>query len=221
MNIELFVKDWGYWAVFLGSMVEGESIILTASALSALGHLSIVKVGALTFLGTLIADQGIYWLGAWCGRDVLAYLQRRLPKLQAPIRAGLTFLKRNEVMYILSFRFIYGIRIISPFIIGSQGISFMEFAWLNAVSAAIWMVVSCAIGYLAGAFLSQFIQHLGVLIAVMVMSVVSVTVWLGHRKVRTLRQQEASHNKTDQTESSQDLATNHHLAASKEDQEST
>ena len=38
-----WVKDWGYLAVFLGSMVEGESIILAASSMAYLGHLSLYK----------------------------------------------------------------------------------------------------------------------------------------------------------------------------------
>lgn len=38
-----------YGIVLLGAMVEGETVILLASALAAAGYLSIMKVGSIAF----------------------------------------------------------------------------------------------------------------------------------------------------------------------------
>ena len=118
-------------------MIEGESIILTASALASTGILSIWGVAALTFTGTLMADQMIYFLGHHYGPRSVQALKRRFPSWQDNINKALDFIKRNETVYILSFRFIYGIRIISPFIIGAQGVSFKRFSILNILSAGL------------------------------------------------------------------------------------
>ena len=60
-----FIKSWGYIVVLLGSMVEGESIILTACVMAYMGYLSIAKIVLIAFLGTLIADQSLYYLGEY------------------------------------------------------------------------------------------------------------------------------------------------------------
>lgn len=182
MTIDSFITQYGYWAVLLGAMVEGESIILTASALAALNHLSIVHVAFVTFLGTLIADQAIYFLGHFYGPKSLGYLGKRFPKLQPNIEKGLQFLKKHETIYILSFRFIYGIRIISPFIIGAQNISFSRFAALNLVAAIVWTVLSCALGYFLGAFVSQFTHNITLVIMGVVFGIMGISLVIGRVK---------------------------------------
>ncbi len=182
MTIEGFIDQYGYWAVLLGAMIEGESIILTASALAALGHLSIVRVALVTFLGTLIADQAIYFLGHFYGSKSLVYLVNKFPKLKPHVEKGLQFLKKHETTYILSFRFIYGIRIISPFIIGAQNISFARFAVLNLVAAIVWTVLSCALGYFLGAFVSQFTHNITLVIMGIVFGIVGFSLLIGRIK---------------------------------------
>lgn len=179
-----FLETYGYWAIFLGAMVEGESIILTASALAALGHLDIGYVGLFTFLGTLLADQFIYFLGVLYGPRMLSALCKKWPKIKNAIDTGLAFLKKNETIYILSFRFIYGIRIISPFIIGAQGISFQRFALLNVLSAFVWTGVSCGVGFCLGHFLGQFTENISLVIFSIVMLIVGSSVIMGKRRMK-------------------------------------
>ena len=159
-SLQQFIQDYGYLTVFLGAMIEGESIILTASALASTGILSIWGVAALTFTGTLMADQMIYFLGHHYGPRSVQALKRRFPSWQDNINKALDFIKRNETVYILSFRFIYGIRIISPFIIGAQGVSFKRFSILNILSAGLWTVISCALGYFLGHLLGDNMKNI-------------------------------------------------------------
>ena len=173
--LQNFIQEYGYLTVFLGAMIEGESVILTASALASTGILSIWGVAALTFTGTLLADQIIYFIGTHYGPSSVQALRRRFPSWKENIDKALDFAKRNETIYILSFRFIYGIRIISPFIIGAQGISFQRFSILNVLSAGLWTAISCALGYFLGHLLGDKMDHiewvvLGVVTAVIVIS---------------------------------------------------
>ncbi|MBW8309576.1 MAG: DedA family protein [Candidatus Paracaedibacteraceae bacterium] len=140
------VKEWGYLAVLLGSMIEGESVILTACVMAYMGYLSIAKIVAIAFMGTLIADQGLYYVGRVYGHRIL----ERFPKLKVPSEKAFRLLKRWDIWYILSFRFIYGIRIISPVVIGAGGIPPSRFIPLNFISAIVWTSVSCTGGYLLG-----------------------------------------------------------------------
>lgn len=185
MNFQEFLNQYGYWAVFLGSIIEGESIILTASALASLGQMSIVKVALVTFWGTLIADQAIYFAGYFYGEKYLDYLQDKFPKIRPHIQKGLSFLKRHQTTYIMSFRFIYGIRIISPFIIGAQKIPFRRFSYLNFLAAVIWTILSCAAGYFVGGIIGRFTKHIG-LVVIGVIGGVTLLGWI-LRRVRTTK----------------------------------
>ena len=138
-----FVEQWGYIAVFLGSLVEGESIIFIAGFFAHEGYLSLPKVIMVSFLGTLVADQSLYFVGHFYGNRVLD----KFPTLKPRAEKAFRLLKRYNVLFILSFRFIYGIRIISPVVIGTSGIGIKQFVILNFIAAIIWSVVSCVVAY--------------------------------------------------------------------------
>lgn len=180
--LQNFIHEYGYLTVFLGAMIEGESIILTASALAAREVLSIGWVMVLTFTGTLLADQMIYFLGVRYGPSAVGKLRRKFPSWNPSIDRGLAFLKRKETAYILSFRFIYGIRIISPFLIGAQGVPFRRFSLLNILSALIWTVISCALGYFLGTLLEDRIQHLEWFVLGIFVFVFIISHWFSRRK---------------------------------------
>lgn len=141
-----WIQTWGYVAVLIGAMVEGESVILTACVMAYLGYLSFTKVVIIAFLGTLIADQVMYYVGRHYGDRILEYF----PKMRAPANKAFILLHKWDIWFILSFRFIYGIRMISPVIIGSSGISPARFIPLNLAAAIVWTAISCAGGYLLG-----------------------------------------------------------------------
>ena len=152
--MEQFIARWGYWAVFLGSLIEGESVILPAGYFSSQGLLSLPGIMLIAFFGTLIADQGLFIVGYIWGKKIFSIF----PKLEKPSSRVFAFLKKYGVFYILTFRFIYGVRIISPLIIGSSGFPFGQFAFLNFIAAAIWSVLSCGAGYIFGGFLIHYLS---------------------------------------------------------------
>lgn len=138
-----FVQDWGYVAVFLGSLIEGESVIFIAGFFAHEGVLSLPKIIIVSFIGTLFADQALYHVGRHYGNHVID----RFPSLRPRADKAFELLRRYDNIFILSFRFIWGIRIISPIIIGSSGVEFKRFLILNFIAAIIWSVGSCVAAY--------------------------------------------------------------------------
>lgn len=142
-----------YWIVLFGSMIEGETIILGASALAAAGYLSVTKIGGIAFLSTLIVDQGLYFVGHYLYKHPGQPLSEKFPRLYRRSKRAVLYLKKYDIWFILLFRFIYGIRAISPVVIGLCGSPPRRFVPLNMVSALLWATVSCALGYCLGDFL--------------------------------------------------------------------
>jgi membrane protein DedA with SNARE-associated domain len=148
-----FIKNWGYVAVFLGSLVEGESVILVACFMAYLGYLSLIKIMIVAFCGTLFADQTLYYVGRWYGPAILQKFQ----SLHAPANRAFKLLHSWDMWFILSFRFIWGIRTISPIVIGCSGITPRRYTPLNLAAAVAWTLISCSGGYA----LSGMIEDIG------------------------------------------------------------
>lgn len=176
-----FVENWGYIAVFLGSLVEGESIIFIAGFFAHEGYLSLPKIIVVSFLGTLFADQSLYFVGHFYGNTVLD----KVPTLKPRAERAFLLLKRYNILFILSFRFIYGIRIISPVVIGTSGIGIKQFMILNFIAAIIWSVLSCVIAYY---FAHLIIDKLHMIPKIILgLSVIGGCVWYGLYKWRKRR----------------------------------
>ncbi len=151
-----FVQEWGYIAVFLGAIVEGETVILTSSALAALGYMDINKIVLITFCTTVVVDQILFQVGRKFGP---AFFER-YPKLLPRANKAFRLLHRFDRWFILSFRFIYGIRVISPIVIGAAQVAPKRFAPLNILSAIIWTAVSCYSGYMMGDVLEKVLKNI-------------------------------------------------------------
>lgn len=154
-NFVQWVQDWGYIAVFLGSLVEGESVILTASSMAYLGYLSLYKIMIVAFIGTVLADQALFLLGRHYGPGIFD----RFPKLKKSANRAFALLHRFDVWFIISCRFIYGIRITSAIVIGAAQIPLWRFIPLNLLSALIWTLVSCIGGYMLGDLMKDILDN--------------------------------------------------------------
>ncbi len=145
------IKDWGYIAVFLGSLVEGESVILVACLMAQLGHLSLTKIMITAFCGTLFADQALYYVGRYYGQALI----QKFHRLHAPANKAFKLLHSWDIWFILSFRFIWGIRTISPIVIGSSGITPQRYTPLNLAAAIVWTLISCIGGYMVAGVIEE------------------------------------------------------------------
>ncbi|MDR1609236.1 MAG: DedA family protein [Holosporales bacterium] len=146
-DISELIREWGYWAVFVGALFEGEIVLVTASAFAACGHLEISKVFFIALLTTIVADQILFWIGYNVGTD---WIIRRIPKLEKSRERVFVLLHKMDILFIFAFRFIYGIRTISPLIIGSAKVKPPRFIIYNILSGLCWASVGCFLGYTVG-----------------------------------------------------------------------
>jgi membrane protein DedA with SNARE-associated domain len=133
--------------LFIGVFLEGETVLIAAGFAAHLGHLSLTWVILIAFAGSLTGDQFYFFLGRARGK---AFLHRR-PRWEAKVRKVWSLFEHYRTLLILGFRFMYGLRTVTPFAIGLGGISGIRFFVCNAIGAAIWAVVVAFVGYLFGA----------------------------------------------------------------------
>lgn len=149
MSFEAFVEQYGYLAVTLGTFFEGETIVIVAGFLAHHGHLSIGVVAIAAFIGAFLGDQLYFYIGRWKGREFVA----SRPRLDRHSEKVERLLRKHRVWLILGFRFVYGMRTVTPFILGASQLSARLFLALNSIGAIIWAVAISYAGYYFGAAL--------------------------------------------------------------------
>jgi len=156
MSVEQIVAVYGYPAILLGTFLEGETILVIAGFLSHQGYLKLHFVILAAFAGTLLGDQLYYYIGRIKGG---AFLEKRPVWKRRSVRV-FDLLHKHQILMILGFRFVYGIRTITPFIIGLSRISPLRFLILNCIGAGIWAVIIGVLGYVLGHSLELLLKEL-------------------------------------------------------------
>jgi membrane protein DedA with SNARE-associated domain len=186
MDINQLIAErgaWFYLVAFVWTFLEGETIVLFAGFAAAQGLLDPFLLLLATGLGSFAGDQTYFWIGRHFGPDLL----NRFPRWRNGVEVALQWLERYDAGFILSFRFIYGVRNFSSFAMGLSAIRWQRFLALNLLAAGLWATSFVAIGYfLGGAFraiLGDIIRAFGWSLAV-VFLVFAAGVALAHRLQR-------------------------------------
>lgn len=149
------VAQYGPLAVFVGTFLEGETLVLVAGFLAHQGVLDPVAVAVAAFAGSVAGDQMWFFLGRRHADHPLVRRLRRQPVFDRVLAA----VEDHPRKFILSFRFLYGLRAISPVALGLTRVKLRTFAPLNALSAAIWAAAFTAIGYFSGQAIEAMWGH--------------------------------------------------------------
>lgn len=141
-----FIRDYGYWAVLIGTLFEGETILVMGGFAAHRGYLSLPAVVLLAFCGSLLGDQTMFWIGRGYGRQVLG----RWPGFARRIDRARPLVDRFGSALAVLFRFFYGLRNATPIAMALSGFSARRFLVLNALGAAIWAIVVGGLGFAFG-----------------------------------------------------------------------
>lgn len=151
--MEAIWAEWGllaYGAAALWAFFEGETFVLVAAALGATTGLVdpwILMVSV--WLGSFAGDQTWFTLGRRYGPAAL----RRFPKCEAQAERARRLLERHGALFVLTFRFLYGIRNVASAACGIAGMDRKRFAILNFIAAGIWAASFTAAGWFLGSLL--------------------------------------------------------------------
>lgn len=140
------IAAWGLPAVFVGAGLEGEASVICGGVLAQHRIFSLPTVVACAATGSFTIDQTLFFVGRYLGQKprLRALLDRPLAQ------KALDLVQRRPVGFVLAFRFLYGLRLFSPFVIGTTRISYRRFLLLNAMAALIWAGIFSTLGYVLG-----------------------------------------------------------------------
>jgi membrane protein DedA with SNARE-associated domain len=149
VDVNQLIADYGAWfypITFLWTFLEGETFVIFAGAAAQQGHLHLYWLIAAAWAGSFSGDQLYFFIGRKWGVRLLD----RFPRYRPPVDVALGFLRKYNTWFILSFRFIYGIRNVSSFAMGMSGLPWTRFLVLNFVAAGLWACTFAGSGYMLG-----------------------------------------------------------------------
>jgi membrane protein DedA with SNARE-associated domain len=160
--LESFLAKYGYIAILLGTVFEGETIMIMGGFSTHRGYLKLLPWVVLAgFVGNFIQNQVYFVLGRRYGNRTVAKHPDWKPRLQQVHG----WLERFQSSLVIGMRFVPGFRTIGGVAIGMSDVSAGRFVVLNLIGAALWAVVIGVLGFLCGHVLELImgeIKHLEV-----------------------------------------------------------
>jgi len=186
MDIAHLIQTYGYFAVALGSFLEGEAVLLAGSLAAYHGHLALPGVVGIAAVASFLGDLPYFFAGRRFGPRVL----RRFPSLRCRKKRLDNVMHRHHVLLVLTLRFLYGMRIAGLLALGMSRMSALRFLFLDFIGAVGWAAGICAAGYGAGGLFRR-LQDAGAtpgqLTLFAAVLVGSVLLWIARRRVAAPR----------------------------------
>ena len=178
-----FMNAYGelfYAGIFAWTFFEGETIVIFGGYAGYHGIVDPVKLFFAAWFGSFLGDQVWFLLGRRYGEA----LMNRFPKWRPRVEIALDLLYEFKTLFILSFRFIYGIRNVSSFAVGLSEITWLRFSATNFIAAGVWAgtftLAGYGFGHVSEAALGKGAHYFGFA----ALGVFLVVVWLLLRRVK-------------------------------------
>jgi len=151
-SVAALVSRYGLLAVFGGSLLEGEGILIVAATLSEQGVLDPVRVWLAASTGAWLGH--LFWFTT--GRTIRG---RRLTLGSAAFRARAATIKRwieaRPVTAIFLLQYLYGLRLVGAVALGLTELSLLRFALYQIVNCLVWAGLIGGIAYLLGGLVTE------------------------------------------------------------------
>lgn len=179
MSPETLLEQFGYLAIFLGTFLEGEAILVAAGFFASRGYLDIYLVTLVAFAGSY--GGHLFWF--WLGRVHGVRLLDRFPRMKRHFGQGVRVFERYGAAAIIITQWLYGLRITCAVIIGMSRIPLMKFLAYEALSCALWSVVITALGFYFGRAIETLlgrVEHIEKYGLAIILAI-AIGFWLYHR----------------------------------------
>ncbi|TGP26390.1 MULTISPECIES: DedA family protein [unclassified Mesorhizobium] len=196
--IHRLIEQYGLIAVFLGCVAEGESAAILGGFFAHQQIFVLWQAFLAAFLGAFAGDTFFFTLGRSFADHAYVVRLRNRPGFRRAYR----LLNTHPNIFVLTNRYVYGMRLVGGIAAGLSTVSVPRFVILNAISSAIWAALFSTFGYVFGLGAERmvgqaFARHERLLIALAVGLIVAIAAWLvahhlaGRERAKDAREDQA------------------------------
>jgi membrane protein DedA with SNARE-associated domain len=179
MTPELLLHKFGYLAVFVGTFLEGETILVMAGFFAERGYLKLPLVIITACSGAYVGH--VFWF--FLGRKQGVKLLDKFPRMKRHFGKGIRLFERYGAPAIFITQWLYGLRITCAVIIGISKVSTIKFLIYEALTCIVWAIIIGTAGYYFGRAVERVlgraahIEKYGLLVLV----VAGIGIWAYHK----------------------------------------
>ncbi|MBR8832852.1 MAG: DedA family protein [Stigonema ocellatum SAG 48.90 = DSM 106950] len=195
-NIQEFAHNYGYWAIFLGILLEnlgipvpGETVTLVGGFLAGNHELSYWLVLGNAIAGATIGGICGYWVGRRGGWSLLVRISSLFRISENRILVMKEKFSRNAAKAIFVGRFLALLRIFSAPLAGIAEIPFGKFFLYNLVGAMVWGSVMVTLAFFAGKMVSleqliAWVSRFAIAALLILAAVIVIPLWWESRQIK-------------------------------------
>ncbi len=201
-KIQEIAHHYGYWAVFLGILLEnlgiplpGETITLVGGFLAGSDELNYWLVLGNAIAGAAIGGTCGYWIGRYAGWSFMLKIGRIFRISEERLWNMREQFINNATKAVFFGRFIALLRIFAGPLAGIVQMPYGKFFVFNLAGAAVWASVMVSLAFFVGRIVSleqlvAWMAQFAVLALLLVIALIVVPIWLESRQVKNLSSEE-------------------------------
>lgn len=151
---EELIRQYGYWMIFGGTVLQGDATVIAAGFLAHRGYLNLGLAAGTALAATLVESTAYF---------ELARRNRGRSSVHTPARVAsrvasvLAWLDRRGSKLILVARFLPGLRLAISLACGASGMPRARFLGWNLAGSVVWVAVMEGLGYSGGHFFASLV----------------------------------------------------------------
>lgn len=194
--IEELAKHYGYWAIFIGILLEnlglpipGETVTIVGGFLAGSDQLDYPWVLANAASGAALGGTIGYWIGRKGGWPLLLKLGKLLRFRESKLEGMRRQFSENAGKAVFFGRFIALFRVLASPLAGITEMPFLKFMSYNVAGALVWATVMVTLSYFAGQIvplekLVGFATQFAFVALLLVVLAIGIPIWLESRHAK-------------------------------------
>lgn len=195
-TLQEVAHQYGYWAVFLGILLEnlgiplpGETVTLVGGFLAGSGELNYWLVLSSAIFGAVLGGTCGYWVGRYAGWTFLLRLGRFFRVPEERLEQMKNQFSQNAAKAVFFGRFIALLRIFAGLLAGITEMSYGKFFLYNLAGATVWASVMVTLSFFVGRIvaLEQLVSwaaQFGIVALLIAVAWIVVPLWLESRQIK-------------------------------------
>ncbi|UBF24553.1 DedA family protein [Kovacikia minuta CCNUW1] len=195
-TIEEIAQQYGYWAVFLGILLEnlgipipGETVTLAGGFLAGSDQLNYWLVLANAVLGATLGGNFGYWIGRYGGWPLLLKIGQLFRFREEQLASLREQFSKNAAKTVFVGRFIALLRVFASPLAGIAEMPYPQFLLYNTLGAVAWASVMVTLSYVAGQIvplekLVEWASRFALLSFLVVVAWIAIPLWWESRKAK-------------------------------------